>query len=235
MSIVIPAYNEGARLPRTLERLKDLIGRGEIHCKISEVFVVNDGSTDDTSDVVRKYASEWPELNLIELRSNLGKGAAVRMGMLAAKTPWVLTADADMAIPWREINHMQMFADVANMVMASRALPESEIQIPLPWYRKRWEQVFNFLARKILRLKYRDTQCGFKLIKKDTIMIEKILPRLTVDRFAWDLELIMKMERRNLKIFEIPVKWRHQEPSHVDWRQCCEMLWTLFQLGKRYR
>ncbi|MBV2168141.1 MAG: glycosyltransferase family 2 protein [Bdellovibrio sp.] len=234
ISVVIPAYNEEGRLPKTLAALQKYSQRSEATWSVTEVFVVDDGSKDQTSSVVKKAQATWANLRLLELNTNQGKGAAVHEGIRQASGEWVLIADADMATPWEELEKLWAVRDECNLAMGSRALPKSDIVVRQHWLRQSMGKSFNKILRSIVGLPFRDTQCGFKLIKNSPFFRTEILPYLQVARFAWDVELILLLLRKNQRVIEVPIRWQHQEASRVHIvRDSFEMLWTVLKLKVR--
>lgn len=236
LSIVIPAYNEEARLPRTLEVLQHMIANKELQWSVLEVLVVNDGSVDGTSAFVKECAQTFPLLKLIDLPVNQGKGAAVRAGLKAALAEWVLIADADMATPWDEVNKFVFPSETYQLVMGSRGLPQSQITVRQHWIRQSMGKTFNKILKSLVALPFHDTQCGFKLVRKDEAFKKDILPVLHVDRFAWDVELILQMQKHKKSILEVPIRWAHQEASRVRmFRDSLEMFFTVWKLRFRLK
>ncbi|MNJ94874.1 putative glycosyltransferase CsbB [compost metagenome] len=234
LSIVIPAFNEELRLPATLNKLQAGIEAQRFEFDIQEVIVVDDGSVDKTASVVQEFSKRWNNLKFISFPINRGKGAAVHEGLKAATCPWVLVADADMATPWDEMNKFSPMSESYDLIMGSRALPESQIEIRQHLVRQTMGKSFNKLLRALVRLPYNDTQCGFKLIRNDESFRQQILPRLQVERFAWDVELLLCLQKFNKRILEFPVLWRHQEASRVRiFRDSFEMLFTVLKLRFR--
>lgn len=231
VSIVIPAFNEEQRLPSTLEALHAWVRDNAGLCTINEVLVVDDGSTDGTGELVKSKAQHWSALKIFSLPQNQGKGAAVHMGMRHAQGEWILIADADMATPWDELKVLLKSAQTSDLVMGSRALSGSQIIKRQHWFRQSLGKSFNHLLKWIMGLPFKDTQCGFKLIKNDSAFREKILPRLEVQRFAWDVELILFFLHQQRRVQEVPVRWEHKEQSRVHIvRDSFEMLFTVIKL-----
>lgn len=234
ISVVIPAYNEEGRLPKTLAALQKYSQRSASTWSITEVFVVDDGSKDQTSSVVKKAQTTWANLRLRELNTNQGKGAAVHEGLRQASGEWVLIADADMATPWEELEKLWAVRDECSLAMGSRALLKSDIVVRQHWLRQSMGKSFNKILRSIVGLPFRDTQCGFKLLKNSPFFRAEILPYLQVARFAWDVELILLLLRKNQRVIEVPIRWQHQEASRVHIvRDSFEMLWTVLKLKVR--
>lgn len=231
LSIVIPAYNEESRLPKTLKVLRQFHDENLLLWNLREVLVCNDGSLDGTADFVQQFAKEWPLLKLINLNPNQGKGAAVRRGMTEAQAEWVLIADADMATPWNEMNKFAKLSENFDLIMGSRALPQSEIKVRQHWLRQNMGKTFNRILKSLVHLPYQDTQCGFKLVRNEESFRQKILSQLKVNRFAWDVELILQMQKNKKSILEVAVSWSHQEASHVRiFKDSLEMFFTVIKL-----
>lgn len=233
LTIVIPAYNEEQRLPKTLQALKAFAETRQ-GFSLREVIVVDDGSQDKTIETVRKWSESWPILKCWSLQKNLGKGAAVHAGLAKAQGEWVLIADADMATPWKELQRFAELCKDQDLVMGSRALKESQIVVRQHWLRQNMGRTFNKLLKSLVRLPYHDTQCGFKLIRNDDQFKKQILPQLQVQRFAWDVELLLFMRKHHRRVLETPVEWSHQEASRVRIvRDSFEMLWAVLRLRAR--
>ncbi|KYG65034.1 dolichyl-phosphate beta-glucosyltransferase [Bdellovibrio bacteriovorus] len=236
ISIVIPAYNEEQRLPKTLQALKSFVAEENPDWVITEVLVVDDGSTDQTATVAQNDREGFPLVRLISLSPNQGKGAAVHAGFKEATGDYILVADADMATPWEELFKLFPSTVKSDMVMGSRGLVHSHIERRQHWIRQNMGKTFNKILKLLVGLPYQDTQCGFKLLRNDEVFRSEILPRLQVTRFAWDVELIVLLLRRNKIVTEVPIRWRHQDHSHVHIiRDSLEMLWTVIKLKLRLR
>lgn len=236
VSVVIPAYNEEVRLPATLQQLRELSSAGVLHAEICEVLVIDDGSQDHTREVVEKARDQWPLLRLFSLQKNKGKGAAVKKGLIESRGDWILVADADMATPWEELNKLLTYIDSADLIMGSRALPGSLIEVRQHWVRQSMGKIFNRIMRQFIGLPYKDTQCGFKLVRNEEVFRSKVLPLLSVDRFAWDVELILFMEKFRLRVREVPVRWQHKESSRVRIiHDSVEMLFAIRQMRRRLK
>ncbi|HET6612179.1 MAG TPA: dolichyl-phosphate beta-glucosyltransferase, partial [Kofleriaceae bacterium] len=207
LSIVIPAYNESARLGPTLQSaLAFCQARGTGF----EIVVVDDGSTDDTAAIARGFES----VRVIELGKNRGKGAAVRTGMLAATGDPILFADADQATPFAELEKLEeKLADGYDIAIASRALPSSDIRVRQHRARELMGRTFNAMIRVAGLSGIRDTQCGFKLFSRDAA--QYVFGRATIDGFAFDVEVLILAGGR-YRIAEVPVTWRHVEASKVS-------------------
>jgi dolichyl-phosphate beta-glucosyltransferase len=212
-SIIIPAYNETARIERALSSVSDCIrkrGWG------AEVLVVDDGSTDDTAALVESWAKEHPEVRLIRNGENRGKGYSVRHGMLRAAGEIVMFTDADLSSPIEEAE--RLFAAIAagaDVAIGSRWLIGKRIVHKQPLYRRFFGRCFNALTRTIMRLPFADTQCGFKAFRRDAAQLVFGLQR--IERWGFDPEILFIGIKRGLHITEVPVTWGHDERSRISY------------------
>lgn len=210
-SIVIPAYNESSRLPATLDRILAHIRERGWN---AEVLVVNDGSTDDTAAIVHSYAHRDPAFRLIENPGNRGKGFSVRNGMLHATGEVLLFSDADLSSPIEETD--KLFAAIAagnDLAIGSRWL-RAELQTQRqPLYRQLYGRIFNLALRLILRLRYRDTQCGLKAFTQRAA--QAIFPLQHIERWGFDPEILYLARKFGFKVVEIPVRWAHSEGTRL--------------------
>jgi len=214
-SLVIPAFNEADRIAKTLrESLRYL----ETTSARSELIVVNDGSTDATSEVVREVFAEPTSIatRLLEHFPNRGKGAAVRQGLLSATKSVGLFSDADLSTPIEEAPKLiePIAADELDIAFGSRALDRSLIGHRQPWRREQGGRVFNLIVRLATGLPFWDTQCGFKAFRLD--VFRPILERAKTDGFGFDVELLYLARQAGLRMKEIPVRWNHNEGSKVS-------------------
>jgi dolichyl-phosphate beta-glucosyltransferase len=212
-SIVIPCFNEAARIGKTLRVTLDYLAGTAPE---SELIVVNDGSTDATASIAREVlANTKIATRLLENFPNRGKGAAVRSGLLAAQKPIGLFSDADLSTPLEETPKLiePIADDQIDIAFGSRALDRSLIGIRQPWRREYAGRVFNLLVRVATGLPFWDTQCGFKAFRLD--VCRPIIEAARIDGFAFDVELLYLAQRAGLRIREIPVRWNHAEGSKV--------------------
>ena len=211
-SIIIPAYNEAARLGATLERVLEYI---RIQHWDVEVIVVNDGSRDNTAELVRDFASTNPVLRLLENPGNHGKGYSVRNGMLHAHGEILLFSDADLSSPIEEAP--KLFAAIesgADVAIGSRWLqPELQKQRQSA-LRQVYGRIFNLALRVLLGLKFKDTQCGFKAFTRSSALA--IFPLQKIERWGFDPELLYLARRKKLRVTEVPVEWSHQEGTRIS-------------------
>jgi glycosyltransferase involved in cell wall biosynthesis len=217
LSIVIPAYNEAERLPRSLgtvlEYLSGVPG--------SELIVVDDGSTDDTVRVAEQCfdGCHGVSTRLLRTSVNRGKGHAVRTGLLAARAPVGVFTDADLSTPITELPKLldPLLRGDSDVTFGSRALDRRLIGVHQPWLRETGGRVFNLVVRGLTGLPIWDTQCGFKAFRLSRC--RPILEVATIDRFGFDVEWLYVAHRAGLRLQEIPVRWNHCEGSTVSLRR----------------
>ena len=211
LSVVIPAYNEDERLPRTLARLHEYYSAQDYPF---DVVVVSDGSRDRTADFVREFSVTHPHFSVVEYQPNRGKGYAVRKGMLEAQGDLVLFCDADLATPQEEteklLAHINQGADVA---IGSRPLRESKLEKRQPLYREMLGRLFNHAVQLLAIKGIDDTQCGFKLFTRGAS--QEVFSRCKLDGFSFDFEALMVARDLGYRIDEVPIRWSHQEGSKV--------------------
>jgi dolichyl-phosphate beta-glucosyltransferase len=210
LAFVIPAYNEAERIGTTLERI---VAYAVQHCDSYEVVVVDDGSNDGTVDIVRATAADSDRVRVLGHPGNRGKGYSVRQGVLSARMPYRLITDADLSTPVEELAQLAPFARPDTLVIGSRGLASSTIEVRQPWYRERMGKTFNLLVRALLVPGIRDTQCGFKLV--GAAVAESVFPALETDGWAFDVEVIARTIRAGMTVHEVPVRWRHDARTRV--------------------
>jgi glycosyltransferase involved in cell wall biosynthesis len=214
ISILIPAYNEEKRLPTTLDRVFAYL-RGAKFDWV-EIIVVDDGSSDATVAVATHKAaqSEFP-LRVLRNPGNRGKGYSVRHGMLEAKGDWLLFSDADLSAPIEELDKLLKAVESqgARVAIGSRALDRSLIGVHQPLFREYAGRFFNLVMRLATGLPFVDTQCGFKLFEREAA--REIFRRQLLDRFGFDVEVLLIAKLLGYKTVEIPVRWDNVEGSKV--------------------
>jgi len=227
LSVVIPAYNEEKRLPRTLIEIDKYLRKWP---KEYEIIVVNDGSKDGTSDVVRKLQSKIANLKLIDNKENRGKGYVVRQGLLSAQGKIRLFSDADNSTSIDHIEKMlPWFERGFDIVIGSRDIKGAVLDPPQPFFRRFVGNVFNLMVQIIVGLwGIWDTQCGFKAFSEKAA--KDILPRCKVDRWAFDPEILIIGKKLGYKIKEVPVRWANDPNSKVKLKSIFRMAWDLFRI-----
>ncbi|HMI53283.1 MAG TPA: dolichyl-phosphate beta-glucosyltransferase [Candidatus Saccharimonadales bacterium] len=227
LSIIIPSYNEEARLPATLEHIAAYIDASR---RTTEVIVVDDGSSDGTGAVAESYRSRLPSLRLLSNVGNRGKGYSVRHGMLEARGDIVLFTDADLSAPIEEADKLlAAIADNSDVAIGSRALDRSLISTHQSPFREFAGIVFNTVVRTCLRLPFVDTQCGFKAFRRERCKI--IFEQQRIERFGFDPELLYLARRHGLRAVEIPVRWAHSPATKVSmFRDSIQMFLDVFTI-----
>src|SRR5215813_13919722 len=215
LTIVVPAYNESARLAKTVVTILDYLNRNN---PASELIVVDDGSSDDTSAVAERAIASSGTINarVIRYEPNRGKGFAVRTGLLAAAGNVALFSDADLSTPITETPKLidPITAGDCDVAFGSRALDRSLIGVHQSWRREQGGRVFNLAVRLATGLPFWDTQCGFKAFRMS--VCRPVIEAATIDRFGFDVELLYVCYSAGLRLREIPVRWDHSEGSKVS-------------------
>ena len=237
VSLVVPSYNEERRLPRLAAALRssatDELARAGLD--LVETIVVDDGSLDSSPDVLRQEELSTPGLApLIREAPNQGKGAAVAAGALIARGDLVLVSDVDLAAPLGEAGRLyEAIADGADIAIGSRAVDPSQVT-GIPLRRRAMGRAFNVLVRLLSGLPYRDTQCGFKLLRAPVareLMAEQITPG-----FAFDVEILMRARRAGLEVAEVPIEYHHDPDSSIAAASAsARMAWDVTRLAWRLR
>lgn len=213
LTIVIPAYNESARIEAALERVMNCIGGQGWD---AEVLVVDDGSTDETPVIVERWMEVFPRLHLVHNRGNRGKGYAVRNGMLQAAGDVVMFTDADLSAPMVEAERLiAAIAQGADVAIGSRWMDRSRQTIHQPLYRQFFGRCFNWVTRTVMGLPFKDTQCGFKAFRRDAAQV--IFRLQTIERWGFDPELLFIARKLGFKVKEVPVTWGHDERSRMSY------------------
>ena len=212
LSIIIPAYNEEKRILASLERTATYLNDSDMSY---EILVVDDGSTDRTREVVRDFAKTHNAIKVISNTRNRGKGYSVKAGFEKATGKYLLFSDADLSTPIEEIEKLlKIHSQGFDIVIASRALKDSNIIIHQPWYREMMGRFFNFLVRIFVVPGFKDTQCGFKSFSREagrqTIKMQQM------ERFSFDVEQLYIAKKLGYKIKEVPVRWLDSRATKVS-------------------
>lgn len=235
LSLVIPAYNEAARLGKTLEAAFEYLNA---QTSESEVIVVDDGSTDETTQVAEQSFARFSGRTgsrLIRVSPNRGKGHAVRAGLLEARAPIALFSDADLSTPLTETPKLvaPIRAGEYDLVFGSRALDRSLIGVHQPWRREQSGRVFNLVMRLATGLPFWDTQCGFKAFRLD--VCRPIIENSRIDRFGFDVELLYVAHLAGLRLHERAVRWNDVAGSKVSFMNGLDGFLELRQLRREAR
>jgi dolichyl-phosphate beta-glucosyltransferase len=212
-SIVIPAYNEAARIGNALTEVLRCIHERDWQ---AEILVVDDGSTDATAEIVSDIAALHPEVRLLQNGQNRGKGYSVRNGMLSAAGDVVMFTDADLSAPMQEAENLfQALSEGADIAIGSRWLQRDRQTLRQPLYRQFFGRCFNAVTRLVMRLPFADTQCGFKAFRRP--VAQAIFQLQRIERWGFDPELLFIALKRGYIVREVPVTWGHDERSRMSY------------------
>jgi glycosyltransferase involved in cell wall biosynthesis len=214
LSIVVPAFNEAARLGKSLQTILSYLNQTR---EPSELIVVDDGSEDETASVAEENLADAGSVatRVIHYEKNRGKGYAARIGLLAAAANIALFSDADLSTPITETPKLikPIRDGECDLTFGSRALDRSLIGVHQPWRREQGGRVFNLIVRVATALPFWDTQCGFKAFRMN--VCRPLIETAQIDRFGFDVELIYLAYLAQLRLREIPVRWNHDSASKV--------------------
>ncbi len=216
VSIIIPLYNEERRLKKNFPAIDIFLKKNK--SKKVELLFVSDGSTDNTNKIIENYVnknSKKFKLNFIKYKKNIGKGFAVKSGVLAAKNNWILICDADLSvhpnqfINWKENNFLisKNYAFFGSRDHEKSIIDASRLRVILGYF-------FKKIIRFFFSIDLKDTQCGFKVFNK--FYSKKIFKNIESYRFAFDVELTLLLKKNDIKIIELPLRWTHKEGSKLS-------------------
>jgi glycosyltransferase involved in cell wall biosynthesis len=215
ISIIIPAFEEEARLGDSIEKILSYV---EIEKLSAELIVVDDGSGDRTAEVGESAAARRPavQTKIIRYEPNRGKGFAVKTGLLAADADIAVFSDADLSTPIDELPKLVRPIQTGeyDLTFGSRALDRSLIGLHQPWRREQGGKVFNLIVRTLTRLPFWDTQCGFKAFNMKKF--RPLIDVMQIERFGFDVEFLYVANLHGLRLKEIPVRWNHDERTKVN-------------------
>ena len=213
LSIIVPAYNEESRLPKTLDCIVAYVRARPYR---AEILVVDDGSSDATATLVQAYGQMHPEFRLVSNGTNRGKGYSVRHGMLEARGEIALFTDADLSTPIEEADKLlaAMRDQGYDAAIGSRALDRTLIEIHQSVIREQAGIFFNRMVRWIMGIGFSDTQCGFKAFRRERAKI--IFEQQRIERFGFDPEILFLAKRHGLRVAEVPVRWSHDAGTKVN-------------------
>lgn len=217
LSIVLPVFNEEKRLEKTFSHIEDFLKKRKI--KTLEFIFVNDGSSDKSKKILLNFIKEKRKkkiiIKLVNLKNNLGKGGALKAGVRKAKYSWILTSDIDFSVPLNEIEKWQtkkLISNQKNVYFGSRAQINSKVDSK--FYRKFIGNCLSIFISFFLGINIRDTQCGFKLYKK--YIAKNIFSQLNFLGYEHDIEIVLLLKKKKIKIIELPVTWKHVPDSKVN-------------------
>jgi dolichyl-phosphate beta-glucosyltransferase len=228
LSVVIPAYNEEKRLPQSLETVLDFLKKQSYR---SEIIVSDDGSQDRTVVLAKDLLKDFPHQVLVTSQ-NRGKGHAVRQGVLAATGDYVLFTDADLSTPIDEVvKFLARLEKDQDVVIGSRALPGSQVEIHQNFLRETMGKVFNLIAQLWTFKGVHDSQCGFKCFRREAA--QKLFTLQKLDGFSFDVEIVYLAQKLGLRLLELPVIWRNSAQSRVQvLRDPLMMFWDVLRIRR---
>ncbi|MCX5886462.1 MAG: glycosyltransferase family 2 protein [Proteobacteria bacterium] len=215
LTIIIPVYNEAKKIRKTLKGIIDYLKKKDFPY---QVLIVNDGSKDNTVEVVEKFFKEekFDNFSILDFKENRGKGFVVKQGMLAAKGEYILFIDADSSAPIEEFDKFRANFDKGYDIFIGTRKAKGEIRATnIPLHRAILGLGFSFLARKFLATKVWDFTCGFKCYQKNAV--QPIFSRQVLDGWSFDAEDLFLAQKLGFKVKEIPIRWNHyQEDTKVN-------------------
>jgi dolichyl-phosphate beta-glucosyltransferase len=235
ISIVIPAYDESDRLRGPLEHVFEYLESGKVS---AEIIVVDDGSSDGTTETARSVFADHPQIDsrVVTYSPNRGKGYAVRVGLKESRAHIALFSDADLSTPIEEMDKLVRPIQLGeyDVTFGSRALDRSLIGTHQPWRREQGGKLMNLIIRVMSGLPFSDTQCGFKAF--NMVKFRPLFDVMTIDRFGFDVEFLFVAKYHGLRLKEIPVRWNNVEGSKVSvLRDTRRMFTELSQIRRNSR
>lgn len=213
LSIIIPAYNEEKRIEKTIQNIVSYLSKK--FADNYEIIIVDDRSKDKTVEIVKKLSRENEKIKIMVNEENYGKGYSVKKGMLNAQGKYLLFSDADLSTPIEELDKLLFWIEKGyDIAIGSRSLKDSQVIVHQPFYREMMGKIFNKLVKIWCLSDFVDTQCGFKLFKKE--VAKKIFTQTKINRFTFDVEILYLAKRNGLRIKEIPVRWINSPASRVN-------------------
>ena len=207
LSIVIPAYNEGKKISKDIEAVYEYFKENSIN---GELIIVDDGSKDKTYEITKSYTQKFPSLKVINYGKNRGKGYAIKTGILEAQGEYILFADSGICVPYKCANvGLDLLKSGYDIALGSRRTKDnkSKILVKQPLYRQIGSKAFKFLIQtfNVISKEVEDTQCGFKLFKKN--VAHDIYKKCFTEKFMIDLEMLRIAKKKGYKISAFPVEW----------------------------
>ena len=232
ISVIVPCYNGGKFIRQNVEKINDYLANNFFDY---EIIIVNDGSFDDTREKILQVEKNLPKLVFIDNKINFGKGHAVKKGILKSRYEIVMFLDADLAMPIEGLtNFVKTIEEGFDIAIASRFVPGLKVIKPILWHRQFMEKIFQILRMTIINnYSIKDTQCGFKVFSRETAM--KIFPLITINRFAFDAEVIFVAMKNGYKIKELPIVLQNPTESSIRiYRDSLNMLLDLIRIRMNY-
>jgi glycosyltransferase involved in cell wall biosynthesis len=234
VSVIIPAYNEASRLPKTLASLASYQAKNQLNM---ELIIVVEPSADKTLEIALRWADNQPHVRVINNAVKQGKGFAVKTGMLKASGDIVFFMDADLSVPLEAIDDfIKVFSTNQELMVAigSRQHPNSYIKLSQSYLRRNMGRIFNVAVQLLSGLTIKDTQCGFKAFRR--AVIAPLFQAQFTHGFAFDVEILHRAQNCGFKIIEMPVVWENSPQSHVKIiTDSLRMLRDVYHIARRHR
>ncbi len=227
LSVIIPTYNEEKRIGDSLTKIYSFLEKRDYDF---EIIVIDDGSNDNTLNLLTKFSKKVSKIIILKNDTNRGKGYSVKRGILKSKGDAILFTDADLSTPIEETDKLiGWIKNGYQIAIGSRDLPDSQIEKHQVWYREFMGRAFNKIIRIILDLDYHDTQCGFKCFKRNAAL--EIFNSLKLCGFSFDVEILFIAKQHGIKVKEVPVRWYNSPESKVKIiRDSSRMLWDILNI-----
>jgi dolichyl-phosphate beta-glucosyltransferase len=225
ISIVISAYNEEERIG---DRLKEIILYLQRKKYDYEIIIVDDGSKDKTVEIVKEFVGKNKKIRLLKNEKNMGKGYGIKRGMLSARKNLILFTDSDKSTPMKELDKFEEYIPYYDIVIGSRGLKESDVRIKQPFYKTIAGKIGNKLIIQLfLTPGIKDTQCGFKLFKKNALFV---FEKQTIERWGFDFEVLFVAKKYGLRIKEVPVTWINDERTKFKFKDYFKSFWEVLKI-----
>ena len=233
ISVVIPAYNEEARIGNVLDSIAEYFSKKESLAGEYEIIVVVNGSSDRTAEIVADKIAALPGIRIVDVKERIGKGGAVIKGFEASLGDVVGFTDSDRAVGPAEIYRLADWLSKSDLdgVIGSRRVKGAIIPMKQSWIRRSLSWWFNLLVDMLFNLGFKDTQCGVKFFKRRTI--NGILPEIKTRGYEFDVELLWVAKKKGFKIAEMPITWSHQGGSKFGFSEIPKMFFSLLKLRLR--
>lgn len=214
LSLIIPAYNEEKKIEKDIREVYKYFEKEKIN---AEIIVSTDGVTDKTNSIIKRLQKEFSSLKLIEEKSRIGKGAAIKSGVKIAQGKYIMFVDAGTCVPFRFINDgIKKINAGFDCALGTRAVKKSLITRPQPLYRRIGSNIFGIIVRRIIKVPddIKDTQCGFKIYKQE--VAKNLFQQLKTDGFMFDIEIILLAKKARYKMSQFPVEWRNDADTKFN-------------------
>jgi dolichyl-phosphate beta-glucosyltransferase len=231
ISIIVAAYNEEKRILPSLFTIRDYCNSKNMDY---EIIIVDDGSTDNTRKIATEEIPQIPQLKVIGYDTNMGKGYALRKGVLSSKGNFVLLTDADLSTPIEELSKLLdlIHNKKCDIAIGSRALALSQIIRKQPWWRQGMGKFFNKIVKTLIIDAFDDTQCGFKLFLGDSA--RNLFKEAQINRFSYDVEILALAKKNGYRILEVPIRWVNSPQSKVNpLKDSVQMFFDLLKIRAR--